>query len=264
MVVIAIIVILTGILVPVFSGARERSRAGVCISNLRQLALATMQYVQDNDEMLPPAMQSVASSANSNVVSTVFDEIEPYIHDNQVLQCPSDPEAIDLSTDTALVVPYLSAKLTTVGTYRFTSYVFDYPLFGIGFAYLNGLPLGVAPLGLPGPKSLADTPYPANQPSYYDGYVAASGDVTIIDGRHFGCANVAYLDGHVKALKLMSNTADVKVDRATKRPIDAWIVTSGPFRGDTASTPRSSLNGIVLDPVCGPDKLPSVDCRQMN
>ncbi len=259
---IAIIAVLVAILVPVFAAARERSRSATCISNLRQLGLATMQYVQDYDEALPPGIQSVASSGKDNVVSTIFDEIEPYMHDTQVLQCPSDPYAIDVVEDARLVVPYLNTTLRTVGTYRYTSYAFNYPLFGIGFAYLGGIPLGVAPLGLPGPKTLADTPYPANQPCYYDGYVAAGGDVTIIVGRHFGAANVAYLDGHAASFQLANNPGDVKFDKMTNKPLDAWIIRTGPFRGDSVAKPNAALNGIVLDPICGPDKLPSVECRQ--
>jgi prepilin-type N-terminal cleavage/methylation domain-containing protein len=53
LVVIAIIAILAAILFPVFAQAREAARKTTCMSNQKQLALATLQYIQDYDEMFP-------------------------------------------------------------------------------------------------------------------------------------------------------------------------------------------------------------------
>lgn len=53
LVVIAIIAILAAILFPVFAQARERARAITCVSNLKQIALATLMYTQDYDETFP-------------------------------------------------------------------------------------------------------------------------------------------------------------------------------------------------------------------
>jgi prepilin-type N-terminal cleavage/methylation domain-containing protein len=52
LVVIAIIAILAAILFPVFAQAREKARATACMSNIKQLGLATVQYVQDYDELM--------------------------------------------------------------------------------------------------------------------------------------------------------------------------------------------------------------------
>jgi len=53
LVVIAIISILAAILFPVFARARENARRASCLSNLKQLGLAMMQYVQDYDGHYP-------------------------------------------------------------------------------------------------------------------------------------------------------------------------------------------------------------------
>src|SRR5579871_2393178 len=53
LVVIAIIAILAAILFPVFAQAREKARGTSCLSNMRQIGLATLGYVQDYDETYP-------------------------------------------------------------------------------------------------------------------------------------------------------------------------------------------------------------------
>ena len=53
LVTIAIISILSAILFPVFARARENARCASCMSNLKQIGLSMIQYVQDYDEKLP-------------------------------------------------------------------------------------------------------------------------------------------------------------------------------------------------------------------
>ena len=53
LVVIAIIAILAAILFPVFAQAREKARQASCLSNCKQLGLASNMYVQDYDETFP-------------------------------------------------------------------------------------------------------------------------------------------------------------------------------------------------------------------
>src|SRR5689334_2966900 len=49
LVVIAIIAILAAILFPVFAQARKSARTTACISNLKQIATASLMYAQDYD-----------------------------------------------------------------------------------------------------------------------------------------------------------------------------------------------------------------------
>ena len=52
LVVIAVIAILAAILFPVFAQARAAARQASCLSNVKQVALASMMYAQDYDETL--------------------------------------------------------------------------------------------------------------------------------------------------------------------------------------------------------------------
>jgi prepilin-type N-terminal cleavage/methylation domain-containing protein len=54
LVVIAIIAILAAILFPVFVQAREKARQASCMSNLKQIGVGTMLYIQDYDETIYP------------------------------------------------------------------------------------------------------------------------------------------------------------------------------------------------------------------
>jgi len=55
LVVIAIIGILAAMVFPVFARARESARKAVCLSNVKNLALAIQMYLGDNNDTLPPS-----------------------------------------------------------------------------------------------------------------------------------------------------------------------------------------------------------------
>ena len=78
LVVIAIIAILAAILFPVFAKAREKARTNSCINNQRQISIALMMYVQDNEETFMP------DPGNNAWSSLLKDYNEPSIYD-----CPT-------------------------------------------------------------------------------------------------------------------------------------------------------------------------------
>jgi prepilin-type N-terminal cleavage/methylation domain-containing protein len=58
LVVIGIIALLAAILFPVFAAARGKARQAACLSNLRQMGMATQMYVSDYDGYFPYAKDS--------------------------------------------------------------------------------------------------------------------------------------------------------------------------------------------------------------
>lgn len=91
LVVIAIISILASILFPVFARARENARRSSCASNLKQLALGLMMYTQDNDGGLPVYRNHSSSGALTADWPKLYVPTIDYVKNTQIYRCPSAP-----------------------------------------------------------------------------------------------------------------------------------------------------------------------------
>jgi len=99
LVVVAIIAILASILLPALQKAKDQAKSAKCASNLKQLGLGLMLYVDDYRGMLPTAATrcSVWYCAGSPVptdwdgtwLGTLYHL--NYCRNYEVMQCPSDP-----------------------------------------------------------------------------------------------------------------------------------------------------------------------------
>src|SRR5687768_13614532 len=86
LVVIAIIAILAAILFPVFAQAREKARSASCLSNLKQIGLGAMMYLQDHDDMYPQGWYPGPPQ------QWFFTLVQPYMKDVEsagIRACPS-------------------------------------------------------------------------------------------------------------------------------------------------------------------------------
>lgn len=93
LVVIAIIAILAAILFPVFAQARERARQTTCAAYLRQVAMAGLMYVQDYDEtFFHGSYWGQGGSAGNLGFYTWTWLLRPYTRSAQVFWCPNEPE----------------------------------------------------------------------------------------------------------------------------------------------------------------------------
>lgn len=102
LVVIAIIAILAAILFPVFGRARENARRSSCQSNMKQINLGLLQYAQDYDERMPLVPAGGGGSvtpANYNAPYGYADALQPYLKSLQIMQCPSEKNTFQPSSD---------------------------------------------------------------------------------------------------------------------------------------------------------------------
>lgn len=123
LVVVAIIALLAAILFPVFSRARENARRTSCLSNLKQIGLATIQYAQDYDERLP-------TRASGNL--DLHLKIQPYAKSRQVFTCPSQ------STHTRKATGDPEEPLPAGGANAYYSYAYSFILADSGAAVSGG------------------------------------------------------------------------------------------------------------------------------
>lgn len=92
LVVIAVVTMLAALLFPVLSRARARARRTVCLSNMRQLAVAHQLYVQDWDEQLPPwSLPGIARDGMPDLARYWTSFLDHYWRSEEIRQ---DPEAI--------------------------------------------------------------------------------------------------------------------------------------------------------------------------
>lgn len=151
LVVIAIIAILAAMLLPALQSARERGRRGSCISNLKQMGTALMQYAQDNREKMPAGAcrKSATDAATLAVHNTAAVNIanglevlraNEYLADYGVYVCPSgtvsqedESAALTYTGDTAnLAYGYIAGYVA--GSYGSES-AMGYDLDGSSDAY---------------------------------------------------------------------------------------------------------------------------------
>ena len=84
LVVISIIALLIALLLPTLAQARESAGHTICLSNQRQLALATLVYAADHDGIVPPA--DFGAPWPTNVWPNIM---LPWVNDEELYKCPN-------------------------------------------------------------------------------------------------------------------------------------------------------------------------------
>jgi prepilin-type N-terminal cleavage/methylation domain-containing protein/prepilin-type processing-associated H-X9-DG protein len=178
LVVVAVIGILAGLLLPALAQAKARAKSSACLSNLRQLGVATLMYAHDNDDRvhldgLPQGVNTWGAQLRTNTDLSTLD----------TFACPA-------------YKPFRWTNwITTYGVRR------DPPE-----EYVSGLltktlflPRIADPseyLHLADTTSVAERGYTAQQ--YYLFYANPPTGKKHVHGRHGHKANGLFIDGHVE------------------------------------------------------------------
>ncbi len=86
---LGIISALAALAFPVFSKVKEKSRYATCTGNLEQLALATQQYVQDNDGVFPLGYNLASIRPPKEPRILWHHRLRPYVKTHSVYFCPT-------------------------------------------------------------------------------------------------------------------------------------------------------------------------------
>ena len=221
LVVIAIIGILAAILFPVFARARENARRSSCSSNLKQIGLGLMQYLQDYDGSFPVTYFDTTDSVfkpdgsqGGYTATATF----PYVKSTQIWICPSQPTAFYPRMQT-----YAGEPTDRRMTYAISWYIMSH----------NAL--------APEPVNEASIPFPSEIIALAEGGGVNPGPTVNVDeiwtqvyassdadcpaalksdykcrrqnGPHFDGANYLFCDGHVKFLPLSVSAANTVANK---------------------------------------------------
>jgi prepilin-type N-terminal cleavage/methylation domain-containing protein/prepilin-type processing-associated H-X9-DG protein len=257
LVVIAIIAILAAILFPVFAQAREKARTATCTSNVKQLALGLMMYVQDYDEMFPRMYGVDANNPlpaglnffNDPTIYTWQNMAMSYVKNYQIHKCPSgwadsatfsgrkspangayggnwfimtSPSATASSVNLAAIGAPASIYLIMDGG-NYTADCSDYQDARYPANYLPGAKWNEQCFANGDRTNRTCTPKTRAQAVAYwsaDPYIQpASAELKdALDGRHSQRVVVAFADGHVKTLNPDQLLFDAKSWWETPKP----------------------------------------------
>ncbi|MCW5937393.1 MAG: prepilin-type N-terminal cleavage/methylation domain-containing protein [Fimbriimonadaceae bacterium] len=133
LVVIAIIAILAAILFPVFAQAKDAAKKTSDTSNLRQIGTATMLYIGDSDDVLPPRyyMYSMADPKPDHGLKYWAALLLPYTKSRDVLLSPKDR-----ADDPSLADPQGRGRFDPKNEY-WEYVVGSNPSYGMNYTYLN-------------------------------------------------------------------------------------------------------------------------------
>lgn len=195
LVVVAIIALLISLLLPALGAAREEARKATCQSNLRQLALATIESTEERGGFLP----SASSPYDSDRPASVTDQHAGWVFVleeamgmpvERFAECPSDRSAVWETPDTQ-------------GRLRRSSYAINFYLSGQlpgwqRYAKLRNIQrptTTVVMVELAETGSFATSDHIHAENWLVSPEARASAEVMLT--RHNGSCNWAFLDGHV-------------------------------------------------------------------
>jgi prepilin-type N-terminal cleavage/methylation domain-containing protein/prepilin-type processing-associated H-X9-DG protein len=95
LVVISVITILMSILLPSLGKVRSNAKRTYCMSNLKQIGIAFKTYLDDNQDIMPPACEFPSLVTDPNDLGyrpPITKFLLPILNDKEVFRCPADTQ----------------------------------------------------------------------------------------------------------------------------------------------------------------------------
>ena len=192
--------ILAAIFWPPHHGSRGSAYRSACSSNLKQIGLAAMQYMSDNDEHLPPLTNGQQADGKAQ---SWRNALQPYLQPQQEetgvdrWKCAANPA----SQSGTLAVDGLPLGYDVV----------------IGGPIRVGKPLQISAIKSPAATFLAfeengDNAQAQQIGAWWDKDDGDENWTNILYAGHLGTSNYLFLDGHVKAMRPLGTIID-KINR---------------------------------------------------
>jgi prepilin-type N-terminal cleavage/methylation domain-containing protein/prepilin-type processing-associated H-X9-DG protein len=204
LVVIAVIAILAAILFPAFAQVRAKARQAACLSNLKQIGLASYLYFEDyDDRIFPYAYWSADGSQwewdwgyDLPTHRAIPGILGPYVKSDEIFVCPSPVNQFSDAHSYGLNVIYLAFP-----------YYQGNPDDPAAFA---NYPVTLSMINLP-----VETVFIGDAGTLYHGMIGASNAVgppsfrfASLHARHIGQTNILWFDFHVKSRKVIAPAPD--------------------------------------------------------
>ncbi len=198
LVVVSIIALLIAILLPALGAVRASAHATACLSNMRQISLAALNYATSHNDRLPAATLTHGGGAAGAVEASWLSTLEPYAgRTDLIARCPDDHS------------PHFDQPEPNTGRLRLTSFATNYYLSGnmAGFeayASLNALrnpsrTIFAVELAETGGFAVSDHIHPA---WFITGDLEARAREQIAIDRHNDRSNYSFLDGSARPLAI--------------------------------------------------------------
>ena len=205
LIVLAIVAILAAIIFVVFARVREKGRSAVCQSNLKQIALAMQQYIQDNNGRYPHNVYETIKGSPQTQYFHWNHALSPYAIDKTIFRCPTS-KAIEDSR-----VPHKRNDRLLMP--RDTSYDYNYLEVNDIPAQLDNRPTSTQMQGSLESKVALSATTVLNYDRPWEEEVVEDGSITLHDPKnvisscgqsvrnstmHSDGANYSFADSHVK------------------------------------------------------------------